>query len=212
MVKNMELKNISIEWLGHSSFRIKAKGKTIYVDPYQVTGKEKADLILITHDHYDHCSMEDIEKITKADTTIIGNSKVAEKLNREVKEIKKGESKEIKGIELEAVPAYNTNKEFHPKGTGLGFLIKTENKTIYHAGDTDFIPEMKNLKGRVDIALLPASGTYVMNAKEAAEAANAIEPKLAIPMHYGSVIGDRSDAEKFAELCKEKTKILKKRE
>lgn len=207
----MEYKGILVDWLGHDSFRIMASGKTIYIDPFNISGGEKADLVLITHEHYDHCSPEDIEKIVSDKTSIVCNSITAKKLGgKKIIKIETGESVEIEGIKITAVPAYNLKKPFHPKGSGIGYLIETEGTTIYHAGDTDYIPEMNELKGRVNIALLPVSGTYVMTAEEAVQAAEAIEPEIVIPMHYASIVGTEENAKRFAELYKGKAVIPEK--
>jgi len=186
-----------IHWLGHDGFRIDAS-QVIYIDPFQLKTTIPADLILITHDHYDHCSPEDIKKIQKKDTVFITEAASAKKLQGDIRIVKPGDTTTVGGITIEAVASYNTNKEFHPKSSGLlGFILTVDNVRIYHAGDTDFIPEMKNFKA--DIALLPVSGTYVMTAGEAAEAALAINPAVAIPMHFGSIVGSEDDARTFSE-------------
>lgn len=188
-----------IHWLGHASFKI-ANGQVIYVDPYKVKEGEKADIILITHDHFDHLSKEDVEKISSAETTIVAPSSSARKFSGDIKEIKQGDKINLKGIDIEVVAAYNIGKDFHPNTSDyVGYIVVVEGTRIYHAGDTDVIPEMKELK--VDIALFPVGGTYTMTAKEAAEAAALINPKISIPMHWGSIVGSRSDAEEFAKLC-----------
>jgi len=192
MIQDMVKK---IVWLGHDSFRIDAI-KTIYFDPYQISVGPKADLILITHEHFDHCSPEDVAKIQHTGTVIVTEKDSAKKLTGDVRIIKQGESLTMDGVMIEAVPSYNMDKAFHPKKNDwLGFIVETEGVRIYHAGDTDFIREMKDFK--VDIALLPVSGTYVMTAGQAAKAAMAINPKRAIPMHYGAIVGSDEDALKF---------------
>jgi L-ascorbate metabolism protein UlaG (beta-lactamase superfamily) len=184
-----------IVWLGHDAFRIDAS-KTVYIDPYEIQDGIDADIILITHEHFDHCSPADVAKIQKEATLIITEKDSAKKLSGDVRIVSPGEMMTIGDVRIEAIPAYNTNKNFHPREKGwLGFVIEIDGVRVYHAGDTDMIPEMKSLK--TDIALLPVSGTYVMTADEAIEAALAIQPALAIPMHYASIVGDATDAEKF---------------
>jgi L-ascorbate metabolism protein UlaG (beta-lactamase superfamily) len=191
---------------GHATFRIDS-GMTVYFDPYQISSEPKADLILITHDHFDHCSPEDVAKIQKPETVVVTEKDSAKKLNGDIRVMKAGESLNVSGIKIEAVPAYNIGKDFHPKENGwLGFIIEIDGVRIYHTGDSDFIPEMKDFN--VDIALLPVSGTYVMTADEAVEAAMAINPNLAIPMHYGSVVGDEKDATRFKDALEGKIGVL----
>ena len=220
----MKIKEIDLEWLGHASVRIKTRKKIIYIDPYQISVKEKADIILITHSHYDHCSIQDIEKIAKDGTIIICTADSQSKIAKIKEKIKLGIMESGKGfdvgeIRVQAVPAYNINKKFHQKSEGwLGYVIQINSVIIYHAGDTDLIKEMKKLtgyakKGNYFVALLPVGGTYTMTAEEASKAASIIKPTLAIPIHWGSIIGSKNDAEKFVKLCEEKgikAEILKK--
>jgi L-ascorbate metabolism protein UlaG (beta-lactamase superfamily) len=195
-----------IVWLGHDSFRIDAS-KTVYFDPYQISSDPKADLILITHEHFDHCSPDDVAKIQQPGTIIVTEKDSARKLTGDIRVIKPGDSIRVNGVEIEAVPSYNTDKDFHPKTNAwLGFIVDLEGVRVFHAGDTDFIPEMKAFT--VDIALLPVSGTYVMTADQAAEAALAMNPKLAIPMHYGSIVGNDEDAIKFKKALKGRIEVL----
>lgn len=199
-----------IQWLGHDCFKI-TNDKVIYTDPFELNKKDKADIILITHSHYDHCSPEDVYKIQTPDTIIVATEDCKKNLSGNIKIVKPGNKLDVKGIHIEAVPAYNINKKFHPKENNwVGYIFTIDEEKIYLAGDTDYIPEMKTFK--VDIALLPVSGTYVMTAEEAVKAALDIKPKIAIPMHYGSIVGSNSDAEKFAKELKGKieVKILKK--
>jgi L-ascorbate metabolism protein UlaG (beta-lactamase superfamily) len=195
-----------IAWLGHDGFRIDGD-QTIYIDPYEIAPGPKADLILVTHEHFDHCAPEDVAKLQSSETVIVTEKDSAQKLTGDVRVMVPGDSITVGKTRIEAVPAYNTNKQFHPKeNQWLGFIIEIDGVRIYHAGDTDFIPEMKDFK--VDIALLPVSGTYVMTAKEAVKAAVAIGPKLAIPMHYGAIVGDKTDAERFQKALAGKIEVV----
>lgn len=195
-----------IKWLGHASFRVDAN-KVIYFDPYEITPGPKADLILISHDHFDHCSPEDVGKVQQAGTVIVTEKDSAKKLKGNVTILAPGKSLTVGEVKVQAVPSYNTDKDFHPKKKGwLGFIVEVEGVRIYHSGDADFIPEMKDLQ--VDIALLPVSGTYVMSSDQAAKAALAIKPKLAIPMHYGAIVGDEQDALRFKKALEGKVEVL----
>jgi len=220
----MKIEDIELSWLGHDGFLIDYKGKTIAIDPYNVSNNVgKADIILITHDHSDHCSIKDIEKVAKSDSVVIGpphvQSAVMKIQGLQVQPIEVGDEVELdKGLKILAVHAYNVNKfrdkekgiVFHPKSEGyVGYVIKLGNVVVYHTGDSDFIPEMKNLsgygkQGNMFVALLPVSGTYVMSADEAVEVADVLHPDIAVPMHYGSVVGSIEDARRFVELCKER--------
>lgn len=180
---------VFIKCLAHASFQIRAEGKNIYID-LEEYGKasEMADLILVTHSHTDHCDPSKIKKVRRKDTVIIAPKDCVSKIGGNVKSLKPGEETTVDGIKVRAVDAYNVKRfrspgnPYHPKDFGVGYLITVEGKTIYHAGDTDFIPEMRRL-GNVDVALLPSGDTYTMDNLEAAEAAIAINPKIAIPMH-----------------------------
>ena len=195
-----------IHWLGHDGFRIDST-KIIYFDPYQIKSKVPADIIFISHDHFDHCSEDDIKKIQKKDTVIVTDAATAKKLKGTIKVVKPGDRLTVENIAVAVVPSYNTNKNFHPKASGmLGFIITIDGVRIYHAGDTDFIPEMSSIK--TDIALLPVSGTYVMTAEEAVSAALAIKPKVAIPMHFAAIVGSEQDAKLFAEKLAGKVEVV----
>ena len=194
-----------LKWLGHDGFLLETD-LTIYIDPFQIEGGPKADLVLITHEHYDHCSLDDIAKIQKEDTIFITEQQSAEKIQGDVKVMKPGETLSLLGITIETVPSYNTNKKFHPKENGwLGFIIEINGERIYHTGDADFIPEMNDIQ--TDVALIPVSGTYVMTAQEAVNAALAIKPKIAIPMHYGAIVGSEQDALDFQKSLEGKIEV-----
>jgi L-ascorbate metabolism protein UlaG (beta-lactamase superfamily) len=209
-----EHEGIQISWTGHDGFRISGKNSqkdqlTVYIDPYQLSSKYQnkndADVVLLTHDHFDHLSIEDLKQVINNNTSIISATECVEKLAelnlKEISGLKPGGRTTIKGLTVEAVPAYNTNKKFHPKSDGkVGFILRMNDKRIYHAGDTDLIPEMESVDP--DIALVPVSGTYVMNAEDAANAVNELlQPKrVVIPMHYNAIVGTEEDAKKFKEL------------
>jgi len=208
-----------VEWLGHSGFRIRAGSAVVYIDPYRVAGGPPADLILITHGHYDHFSPRDVELLSHEDTWLVGPHAVAERVAGRVVAIAPGQVVEdelVRGVEVRGVAAYNTSKRtpdgnvFHPREAGfVGFDLNVRGERLYHSGDTDVIPEMDTVTG-VDLALLPVSGTYVMTADEAAEAARRIQPGMAVPMHWGEFIGTRADAEAFAAKAPVEVRILEK--
>ena len=195
-----------IHWLGHDGFRIDSD-KVIYFDPYQIKSAVPADIIFISHEHFDHCSEGDIKKIQKKDTVIVTDAVTAKKLKGNITVVKPGDKITVAGIAVEVVPSYNIDKNFHPKSSGmLAFIVTVEGVRIYHAGDTDFIPEMNTIK--TDIALLPVSGTYVMTATEAVQAALAIKPQVAIPMHYNAIVGSEKDAKLFVEKLQGKVEVV----
>lgn len=180
---------ITVKWLGHSSFQITTQGKLIYIDfERSASISQKGDLILVTHSHYDHCDLLNINKARKPETVVIAPKDCASKIGGDVKSLKVGEETSVDNIKIKAVEAYNIKRfrspgvPFHPKGLGVGYLVTAEGKTIYHAGDTDFIPEMRQLRN-IDVAFLPSGDTYTMDNNDAAEAALAFKPKIVIPMH-----------------------------
>ena len=210
----MEVKGVKIEFLGHSGFLISnSGGKRIAIDPYSVaSGVGPVDLILITHSHSDHCSIKDIMQLARPGTSIVvpadAQSKITHVEGANMQIIEIGDELTFGSVKIEALPAYNIKKDFHPKSEGwLGYLLKFDGVVIYHSGDSDKIPEMEKLTGygkhgNTFIVLLPVSGTYTMTAEEAASVASLLSPDYAIPMHYGSgVVGTREDAERFIQLC-----------
>ncbi len=199
----------SIRWFGHASFMFtdKASGSRIYyVDPFEFKsdGKEKADVIFITHAHYDHCDPDSVKKILKPETVIVVPSGCKEKLSVSVEFVDAVPDKEyvVNGFKFRTVPAYNTKPDrlqYHPKSNGwVGYIFQLNNQTVYHAGDTDFIPEMKQL-GKISVAMLPIGGTYTMDVDEAIAAANVIKADITVPMHYRRLLGNNYIAaeEKF---------------
>lgn len=199
-----------VKWFGHATVKLSGS-KIIYFDPYQITQNDQADIILITHEHYDHLSPKDLEKVQTRQTIIVVPSGTKNLPRGQIRTIKPGERIIIEGIEIQAVPAYNINKAYHPKAAGyVGYVVKLDGITYYHAGDTDLIPEMKNI--HPDVAFLPVGGTYTMTAAEAARATADIRPKVAVPIHWGAIVGSRQDAENFKKLATCEVQILTKAE
>ena len=205
----MEYNGVKIQWYGHDTFTLHHNSLRVCIDPYQLTTKIDADIILISHNHFDHLSNDDLQKASTDKTTIIAANECLGQIKTKSKQvigIAPNEEKTISGIKVKAVPAYNidkinpdTKKPFHPKeDKKVGFVITINNTTFYHAGDSDYIPEMNDLAP--DVFFVPVSGTYVMTAKEAANSVLGVKPKLAIPMHYGSIVGSMDDAESFKKL------------
>ena len=194
-----------IEVLYHSSIRI-SKNKIIYIDPFKIDKNyNDADIVFITHDHFDHYSEEDIDKVINENTTIIIPEELLTKILRKginknaVITVESNKEYMVQGIKFETIPSYNTNKTFHPKENGwVGYIITLDDIRYYIAGDTDITEE--NRKVKCDVAFVPVGGTYTMGFKEAAQLINEIQPKIAVPIHYGSVIGTEQDASDFIKL------------
>jgi L-ascorbate metabolism protein UlaG (beta-lactamase superfamily) len=214
-----EFEGVQITWLGHDGFKLK-KDKVVYVDPFQLKrSAEPADVVCVTHEHFDHLSVDDLKKVVTSKTTVvtIAACEAATKglAAKTIRVVAPGDQVHIDGVGIEAVPAYNTDKfrspgnPFHPQKDGkVGFIVSLGGLRIYHAGDTDQIPEMAKAQG-VDVALLPVSGTYVMTAAEAVRACQRIRPRLAIPMHYGAIVGSADDAETFKKGVACRVEILR---
>ena len=197
------LENIKV--LYHSSIRI-SNNKVIYIDPFKIDKNyNDADIVFITHDHYDHYSDEDIDKVINENTTIIIPEKLLTKLLKKginknaIITVEPNEKYMVQGIKFETIPSYNTNKTFHPKENGwVSYIITLDDIRYYIAGDTDITEE--NRKVKCDVAFVPVGGTYTMGFKEAAQLINEIQPKIAVPIHYGSVVGTKQDATDFIKL------------
>lgn len=213
----MNYQGIDIERPNHDTVVLSGL-KTVVFDPYKVDELPKADLVLISHDHFDHLSTDDLDKAVDGGRTVILAPLAAKEPLTQVRAkhidfIKPGEERMADGISVRTVPAYNINKfkapgqPFHPREAGyVGFIVSLADIKFYHTGDSDFIDEMKAL-GPIDVLFVPVSGTYVMTVDEAVEAVKAIHPKLAIPMHYGAIVGDRSQAEEFQRRASDITKV-----
>jgi L-ascorbate metabolism protein UlaG (beta-lactamase superfamily) len=191
----------NIHWLGHATFRIEDAKTQIYIDPWKLpAGAPKADVIFITHGHYDHFSPEDIAKIEQPSTKFVAPADVAAKLKgKQVTSAAPGGEYHVGALGVKAVAAYNIGKQFHKKDEGwVGYVITlSSGERVYHTGDTDVTPEMKAV--RTDVALMPCGGTYTMTAAEVAAAANAFKPAVLIPMHWGDIVGSKADAEAVAK-------------
>jgi len=199
---------MTLQWLGHASFKICDEDTVIYIDPWKLEDSpHDATHVLVSHGHYDHYSPEDVDGVSTPETKLFASADVVAKAKAgEV--ILPGLTIEFGNVKVSGVAAYNPDKQFHPKANNwVGFIIEVGSKRIYYAGDTDLTEEMKALS-EIDIALLPVGGTYTMDAAEAAEATRHIKPKRAIPYHWGDIVGGRDDAEKFAGAAECKVQIL----
>lgn len=196
-----------LTWLGHASFKISGE-KLIYIDPWKLKGQDEADIVLISHSHYDHYSAEDLKMVSGAKTIVVTVAELKSKIGGDVRIMAPGDKIDVEGVGIEAVPAYNIDKKFHPKQNGwLGFVVEMGGGRLYYAGDTDAIPEMDDLTN-IDVALMPVGGTYTMTAEEAAKAADRFKPAVAVPYHWGDIVGSKSDADRFKESFSGKTVIL----
>lgn len=201
--------NWQLRWLGHDSFQLTSPQRTIYIDPYQVAAGRPADDIFITHEHYDHFDQASLGRLANRHTVLYGPKSVTDQLSDQVTTyLIPGQIHQIKDLVVQAIAAYNIGKDWHPKADNqLGYILELSGHRLYHAGDSDLIPEMKEL-GEIDIALLPVSGKYVMTVDEAVEAVQTIQPQVAIPMHYNSIVGSLADAQDFAAKAGKLTRVV----
>lgn len=197
------LENIKV--FCHSSI-VFQKCKVVYIDPFRIKKEyHDADIILITHEHYDHYSEEDINKVRKEDTILVVTEDLKERAlsngfrKEKVIAVAPNQIYEVEGLKIETIPAYNTDKKFHPRDNHwVGYIIEINGIRYYIAGDTDITEE--NRKVDCDVAFVPVGGTYTMDYKQAAKLINEMKPKIVVPIHYGEIVGTRKDAEKFSEL------------
>lgn len=190
LMRNNAMKLDFIKWIGHASFLLEIRGEKVYIDPFAIREQmPKADVIFITHAHFDHFNEEDIAKIATSGTKFVAPLDIAKQLKgRNVLAVEPGKSYEIDGIKFSTVPAYNTDKDSHPKSKGwVGYIIDADGTKVYHAGDTDLIDEMNGID--VDVALLPIGGRYTMSLEQAIKATSVIKAKVFIPMHYRALLG-----------------------
>ncbi len=199
------LDNITIN--AHSSIRIGLEGTVLYFDPFRLDASpHDADIVFITHKHYDHYSPEDIEKVRKPETIFVTPYDI---YPEQRVALVPGSTTLVKGIRAETVPAYNLNKDFHPKDNGwLGYVVDCKGLRVYVSGDTDATPEARQV--RCDVALVPIGGTYTMTAEEAAELINEMRPRYAIPTHYACIVGERSDGDRFKALVDPSIEVILK--
>jgi L-ascorbate metabolism protein UlaG (beta-lactamase superfamily) len=196
-----------IVWLGHASFRIDGSKSTVYIDPWKLKSAVPADVVCLTHSHFDHLSVEDVEKIRKESTVVIGPEDCRSCFGNSFKTIEPGGSLSVGDVTVEAVAAYNVDKDFHPKANNwVGFVVTVDGVRVYHTGDTDVIPEMADVTA--DVALIPVGGTYTMTVAQAAEAVDKINPKIAVPMHCGDIVGTLEDRGSFESVSKAPVVIL----
>jgi len=191
--------SVEIQWLNHASFRLASGNTVVYIDPWKLSSaRPDADVVFVSHGHFDHFSADDVAAVSK-DTTVVFTTPDVVKQMPTARLLKPGERAEAAGVIVEGVPAYNIGKDFHPKANQwLGVVVTLGGVRVYYAGDTDHIPEMSELS-RIDVALLPAGGTYTMTAAQAVEACRAIGPRVAVPYHWGDIVGSEADAESFVK-------------
>jgi len=201
---------VNVTWLCQSGFLLQFKEKNVYIDPYKAPeDAPTADLIIVTHEHYDHCDPTTIGRLVGPETRIVASHSCQRKLSmfsQLTSFVHPGDYPSSKYFYLKTIAAYNPSKSFHPRGNGMGVVIPINNRNFYHAGDTDFIPEMGWLKD-IDVAFLPIGGKFTMDVEQAAKAANTIKPKVVIPMHYNSKDDIQADPEQMRAKLAEGIKL-----
>ena len=201
---------INLTWHNHATVVIEGSHKVV-IDPWKMPkSASKVDVVVVSHSHYDHLSLDDVKRVAGEATAIVATPDCHAKLRSfsHLHALAAGEVVEVNGVSIEGVAAYNTDKAFHPKANAwCGAVVAMDGKRIYCAGDTDFVPEMKGL-AQIDVAFMPVGGTYTMDWRAAADAVNAFRPKLAIPVHWGDIVGSRQDADRFAERAECDVRVL----
>jgi L-ascorbate metabolism protein UlaG (beta-lactamase superfamily) len=199
---------IEITWINHATFRLSGS-RVVYIDPWKIAqGKRDGNVVFVSHTHSDHCSPPDVTKVLAPDGVVVGPPDVLKRLGGKGLALKPGSTVQAGGVAITGVPAYNLDKNFHPRANNwLGAVIEMDSVRVYYAGDTDAVPEMGKL-GAIDLALLPVGGTYTMDAGEAAKAAKTIGCKAAIPYHFGDIVGSADDARRFASQAPCKVHVL----
>lgn len=195
----------ALTWLKHASFLYQGSVRVAF-DPWQVTLDQPVDLVVVTHEHYDHCDPQTVGRLLKPGGAVVAAASCADKFSGDVRAVRAGDVVRVGAVAVTVTEAYNLHKKFHPRGDGVGYVVAADGGTIFHAGDTDDIPETHGLKP--DVALLPVGGTYTMDVPEAVAAARAIGANVAVPMHYGTIVGSRTDGAHFAAALGTAARVL----
>jgi L-ascorbate metabolism protein UlaG (beta-lactamase superfamily) len=198
-----------VTWFKQAGVRIRRRGANVYVDPWGLYDRDEADLVLITHEHYDHYSPDDLGRIRQRGTKVVVPSSMASKARDFYRLVKPGDTFVVDGVKVKVVPSYNRVKAYHPRNKDwVGYVIEVDGVTYYHAGDTDVISEMETIQA--DVAFLPCGGTYTMNGKEAAQAAEMVGAKIAVPIHWGDIVGTEVDARLLVDSFPGKSQVLER--
>jgi L-ascorbate metabolism protein UlaG (beta-lactamase superfamily) len=199
-----------ITWFRGSSIRIRRSGVEVHVDPLGVDEDSEADLVLLTHPHFDNFSEEDIERVRGEQTVLVAPASMKKQLEGADHLMRPGDMLQLDGFDVLAVPAHNVNKKFHTSDHGwLGYVFTVGGTTFYHAGDTDFLPSMSGI--RCDVAFLPVGGHYTMGVEDAARAGAACGAEIIVPIHWGDAHGTDADVTRLRELFSRQVRVLERR-